>query len=428
PNTNVDSGDTVTVTVRVQETNAGSAIAYEGRIAYTMPTGLSANGTFSSGTCGGIVSNTISSGSAVFDFTTIPDATDCTFTFDVDLNSSAVFGSTINLTSDVTWTSFPGTLTTSQSTFSTVATERTGSTSDPGGALNTYSGTDTEGLTVSDFGLGLSTTGPLGDVRIGDLITYAVTVTIPEGTSGTSITLVDPLPDGLVFVSDANFTASGALTCSVSCSSPTRVVAAGGGQVEYTFGTISNSDTTDATPETITFDVVAAVANVAAVADGTAITNEVQIGSISATSGAVTVREPSMTVGVSLPTGPFDSGDTMTVTVNLAESAATSAAAYDAVVDVTLPTGLANATNFNAGTCPSPASQALGAASANLTFSTIADGTSCSFTFDVTVQDAAVINGMPSVGAALTWTSFPGDLTSTQSTFGTATERTGSTS
>ena len=95
-------------------------------------------------------------------------------------------------------------MTTTQSAFSDVATERTGSTSDPGGNNNDYRASGSCNVTVTAGAMTKSikttnladTTG--SNVAIGEIVTYELVITIPEGTMPAA-KVTDTLPAGLAF-------------------------------------------------------------------------------------------------------------------------------------------------------------------------------------------------------------------------------------
>ncbi|CAN0596515.1 unnamed protein product, partial [Laminaria digitata] len=176
-----------------------------------------------------------------------------------------VFGATLPISGTATWSSFAGPLAASQSTFSSLAVERTGNPADLGGAQNDYVA-NAPAANFSMAPVAFNTSLLSGaTARIGDQVTHRVAVTLPEGTSGGLILQAD-LPSGLVFVQDANLSVSANVTCGGgACLTPTRTVTLSGQRITWDFGALVNNDTNNANAEVLQIDVVSAVANTAAV-------------------------------------------------------------------------------------------------------------------------------------------------------------------
>lgn len=80
-----------------------------------------------------------------------------------------------------------------------LSSERTGDTTNPGGAANTYQTADNSSITVTRPYLQTSTKELIdlngGDLHIGDDVTYRITVANTGNLAGTGITVVDDLPE-----------------------------------------------------------------------------------------------------------------------------------------------------------------------------------------------------------------------------------------
>jgi fimbrial isopeptide formation D2 family protein/uncharacterized repeat protein (TIGR01451 family) len=103
---------------------------------------------------------------------------------------------------------------------------------------------------------------------IGEVLTYTVTVTLPEATAFNA-QLVDTLDAGLAFVDVTNVTSSGALTFAgglptVSTAPANTSVTASGQTITFNLGDIVNSNTDNAAAETFTITYRAVVLNTAA--------------------------------------------------------------------------------------------------------------------------------------------------------------------
>jgi LPXTG-site transpeptidase (sortase) family protein len=264
---------------------------------------------------------------------------------------------------------------------------------------------------------------------IGELVTYQVTLTIPEGTT-LNAGLVDTLDSGLAFVALDSAVLSPALSIS---GSTTPSVSPGGQVVTFGFGTVTNSDTNNATPETITLTYRVVVLNVISNQSGTLLNNSAQFtwggGSASASAPEVAVIEPTINTTKSVLPTTADAGDTVAFTVTLANPAAGSTTAHDVTWSDTVPAGLIYV----------PSSLALGACTASTPL-TLSDadaptltasgglfqpGESCEITFQATVDYTATPGQVVTNTAETRWTSLPGAV-SDRSPYNTdSDERTG---
>jgi fimbrial isopeptide formation D2 family protein/uncharacterized repeat protein (TIGR01451 family) len=271
--------------------------------------------------------------------------------------------------------------------------------------------TDTATVTVRLPGqqktlVGTEVSGPgnnaANQATIGELVTYDVVVTLPEGTT-LSADLLDTLANGLAFVDIVDVqVSSGALTFSTGLSSAgngaanvatlagnTAVSAVGGQagrQVRFTLGDIVNTDTDNSTAETIRirYRVVVLDTNGAAGSAnnqaGATRNNSAQFrwlnnaatlpavaagqssgagGTRTGTATPVTVVEPTLTTtkvvaNLTDGTGPAakvhgDAGDAIRYTITVANPAAGSATAFDVTLSDAVPTTLTGVTIVSAG-------------------------------------------------------------------------------
>ena len=289
-------------------------------------------------------------------------------------------------------------------------------------------------------------------VVIGELATYTVTLTIPEGTT-TGAQLVDTLDAGLAFVDVTNVTASPALSFSggglpgVGASPSNTVIGAGGQTVTFNFGTITNSDRDNDQAETIVITYRAIVLNSVANQSGAQRNNSAAytwagpnaIPPVSATN--VTVIESTLTAAKSVPAGTYDSGDTIEYTIELRHAPGSQTDAYDTVLTDTLPLDpLTGASLILAPSVMSVVDSAgiLGTADFTLTGSDAAGwtlinptpidfppGRTVTLVVRGTLSSAAAPEATITNSAFLRWTSLDGDP-GQRSTYATAsTERTG---
>jgi uncharacterized repeat protein (TIGR01451 family) len=414
-----DAGDTVTITATLK--NAGALTAYEPTYHLTAPSQCASLGTAT--TSGALASATVSQTSTTTDLSvaTIAAGASGTISFTCSIPASVTFGSTVTLPGSVQWTSHVGTPTAVGNNPLTV--ERTGNTSNPGGAVNDYLTPANTALTIRAVDP-TETNSATGNVVVGQLVTFDVTVNIPEGTSSSST--VQQAFTGLAFVSAQGIASSPSVTCGgVACTLPAPTVASGGKSATWAFTNINNTDNNNSTTETITFTVTAAVTNVAAASKGLMVSATLTGGGNTQTTH-LTVAEPSPTFTVTSAPASGDSGDAVTVSVHVQNptSDTLTSAAYDSQVAFTLPTGMAGVT-FPATTCPVTTATASGQ-SVVVAFNSIPVGTDCSFSFVTTLTDAAVVGSTLVGSGTATWSSLAGDVTTSQSTYSSvASERTG---
>ena len=207
------------------------------------------------------------------------------------------------------------------------------------------------------------------NVAIGEIVTYTVTVTVPEGQSA-STQLVDTLDAGLGFADIVSITASsGALTSSAgtfaAIASATTFGAVGAGAVNagrlmtVDFGTLSNSDTNNATAETLTIVYRAAVLNTASNVRGAGRNNSAAwnwtSGSVVDAAPNVIIVEPTLDIVKTMSPASADAGDTVTITLVLQHAASSNANAFEVNLQDILPAGLSyvgGSLLHTAGTAP----------------------------------------------------------------------------
>ena len=148
-------------------------------------------------------------------------------------------GEIIANTSDLTYTSLPG----------TEPEERDGS--DGAGGLNDYVDTDTvDFTTASNFAL--TKTAP-AEATIGETVTYTLELELIEGTT-TGVTVTDTLPDNLDFVSGTVAVTFGTTGTTSGYVDETNSVTTGADTVTINLGDVVIPDSADPDTVTITFD------------------------------------------------------------------------------------------------------------------------------------------------------------------------------
>jgi uncharacterized repeat protein (TIGR01451 family)/fimbrial isopeptide formation D2 family protein len=444
-----DAGDTITFTVTLTHAAVSNADAFDVTLSDLVPAGM----TFGlvTGTSGVAPTVTPSAGGFSATIASFPLGSTTTIQFTATLDPGINPGQVLTNTAASAWTSLPG-APGQQSTFNTVSTERTGSTLDPGGAVNNYtaSGSATvtgraEATAKTIAGTNLpSTTG--NNVAIGEEVQYQVQVVVPEGTSN-GVTLVDTLGPGLAFVGVDSITASPSLSTSVSGGFPGVVagvavtnVGAGpqnaGRQVTFTLGTLTNTDNNNATSETLTFTYTAVVINTAASVRGVTAHNTAvytsSASSVTASAPDVTIVEPTLQVAKTASPTSGDAGDTITYTLTISHGGTSNADAYDVSLSDAIPAGMTyvgGSAAFASGVAPSSLNVAAGTLTATYAHLALAQTSVLTFQATLNATPTPVTPGATITNNVnITWTSLPTAVTTPQSTFNTlSTERTGST-
>jgi len=184
------------------------------------------------------------------------------------------------------------------------------------------------------------------DVTIGEIVTYALKVTLPEGTTP-SLVVVDQVPAGMAYVSATVVTTTaasgGLLAANFNGTLPSPGITGGAGDgddVTLTFGSITVEDDDD--PDTTSFLVLVelrvldVVGNVGLPSSQTVLSNTatftvpdqplVEAGPVD-----VTVVEPRMTIDKSMTPADVDAGGTVTVTLTVGNTGTSTA--FDVVIE-----------------------------------------------------------------------------------------------
>ena len=290
------------------------------------------------------------------------------------------------------------------------------------------------------------TTG--NNVAIGEIVTYQVTITVPEGTSS-GVTLTDILDPGLAFVGCDSVVASSAdLTTSIgpwatACNPPTNPTvgpqptgsvapADQGRRVAFDFGTVTNANRNNGISETVTLTYRAVVLNAPGnnrgVGRNNAATWAWSGGSRGASAPNVVIVEPTLTVQKDASPTTGDAGDTITFTIVVRNLAPSNSDAFNVVLTDIVPTGLTyvpgSFTN-TAGLAPTTISDA-GAPTLTATWDTFALTQTSTFTFQAIVDGTVVPGQTITNTATATWTSLPGGVGLPQSPYNPLScERTG---
>jgi len=237
--------------------------------------------------------------------------------------------------------------------------------------------TDTASVTIDEMGVIKQLVGTeinnasnsSAQVVIGELITYTLTLTVPEGVAS-NVTVTDTLDSGLAFVDVASVTVSSGLTVATPIGTgpnPANVTVTNSGQtVFFSMGTITNTDTNNAVTETVQIAYRAVTLNVVGNQSGTQLNNLAQLNyglttttSFTTSTPNVTVIEPDITLAKDVTPVTLDAGDVATFTIAITGGLTTDA--FDVTITDTFPVtvltptlvsvtdtaGLVTAANFN---------------------------------------------------------------------------------
>jgi uncharacterized repeat protein (TIGR01451 family)/fimbrial isopeptide formation D2 family protein len=286
--------------------------------------------------------------------------------------------------------------------------------------------TDTATVTVAEPTLA-KTTAATG-ATIGDVFSYTLTLTIPEGTSN-SVTLHDILDPGLAFVdlsASASITPSAGLTTSAAGGFTgvlnNASVTGSGSVLDLNFGTVTNSDTTDGTAETIviTYDVV--VLNSTDSNRGDSKNNNARLryvrdgGNHDSTAQApnVAIEEPNVQITKSIITSsPFDAGDAVTYEWHVSNPAGANVSdAFDVFLTDTLhadTTYVAGSLAVSSGcTSAAPVLDDTAAPTLTASWSSLTAGEDCRIRYQVTLDSTVQAGSTLPNTVDITWTGLPG--------------------
>jgi fimbrial isopeptide formation D2 family protein/uncharacterized repeat protein (TIGR01451 family) len=334
-------------------------LVYHGNPAVTVGSGVGANNTIGAPFITGNGSTTPQlltwspgRGNADID---IPEGTAVTISYDVRVLDSVLANQELTNRVVAQWTGLDG----------ASVHERTGA--DGSGGLNDYV-TDAVTATVTTPDLAATiakqrssdTFGPGDDsVRIGDLVEYTLTITMPEGTLG-NLVLADTLPQGLQFAGIASINGSAGpsyaavapfahAAISAAQVAVTGDPASGATVVTWTLGDVSNQPNDGASNDFVIVYRARVMNNVFAHTDlnqplsnAVVMTYATATGSVSqADEATITVLQPQLTVAKSSNPASGSSvadGTPVTYTVDIHNSG--TSPAYDVVLQDILPSGL----------------------------------------------------------------------------------------
>ena len=268
--------------------------------------------------------------------------------------TNVLSGQRITNTAFLNWSSLPGpngtisnpTGTATPGTPGSPTGERTGA-----GGFNTYL-TNTVVANTLDTPLIRKLAITPTQYRIGDVITYTLLITLPEGVTQNLI-VTDALPSGLQYVAGSGtlITSGTPLSATYSGSVAAPIISVAGSNIRFNFGPVTTTADDTANNNTFAITLQALVQNVGANTAGGTKANGSALGYVNPQTGTVnvigntinvTVIEPNLllTKIVIAPRTPVGVGDVLTYVLTLANLGTNLAPAFDINLTDTLPSGI----------------------------------------------------------------------------------------
>ncbi len=388
--TQADAGDTVQISIVVN--NTGTGVAHD--VVITDAVNLAKFGSITAVTTPAGFTFNNAAGTVTFTGGSIAAGSSATFIFSVVLGNGVNPSETLNNTATATATSQPG----------VVPGER---------SFGPVQDTDTLNVPAI-FTLVKGLQSPVGGaVQIGDIVTYSVNVTLLEGTTN-NITLTDLLPAGMSYIAGSAVVvnANGMTVNGFNAGAVGQTLTLTSTSVVNP-GNVDNAATTDSDTFTITYQAV--VNDVAGNVRGTLLANSLTGGGDGVPPGNpppvnVTVTEPALTIAKLANDTTPDLGQVIRFTLTIQNpNIANGATAYDLLVRDALPAGLTNLTNITVvgATVDSNTSTS---SLLDLKLSDLAMGATATIQFDATVGTAAALVGTNiDNNARLYWDTQPGE-------------------
>ncbi len=362
PNSGVQAGDTVTYTLTISNAAGANVVAaYDVAVNDVLPTQLQLNlpivsavaaggaSAFTSTSAGNTISGTID---------VIPPGGSVTITYSATVLVAVAPGSSIINAVNAGWSSLPGLGTGGNGTGSTTPCPAPQATTPPGNATceRLFAGSANAPIGVTPVTLGKAVTGSsLGytagnDLAIGEIATFRITATIPEGTAP-QVVITDELPNLMTVVGTPTVVSTGS---GMTIGNPTGAPVVSGANnhiVTFNFGSVINPVGNNApTPQTIVVEVQGRLLDDAAQSNvnGETLTNRASVNFGSGTDGTATadvdVVEPLLSINKSSPITSGQAGDTVnfTVTVQHLPTSAMEARTVQIIDTLPTPAGLNN--------------------------------------------------------------------------------------
>lgn len=420
----VQAGDTIQFRITVTHTANSLATAHDIILADTLPTVNTSFGSIigASTTCIGANGNFVS---PVITFT-VPTLTlaagSCDIVYSVVIGTDVEPSSTYTNTVAGTYSTQPG----------TPPDDRTS----PIGTDTAQFRTPAPTIVKSTFSTSHSDTGVGSDadqdLTIGEVVTYHLTVTFPEGTTE-NVRISDDLPSvgvSFEYISSQIVSIGTGMTLGTGAVGTAGTFA--GNTVTWTPGTVTNPP---AGGNTVVFEVVARVddlvANVGLVTgQDLNVVNTARViyedrNNVDQTrtdTVTVDIVEPQLALTKTRVTvaPTFEAGDSVQYTITVNHTAQSTANAYDILVTDLLPTNLTAFASLDGGTCTVSNTNTVTAGQVIFTVAQLNQPGNCTITYTVTLGNDIEPNTTYTNSATATYTSLPGapadDRTSTTNT------------
>lgn len=444
-----DAGDMVTYDLFVRQTGSNLSDAFEVSLLDTLP----ANVTYVGGSLN-VASGSCSTGGApVFanpaanelttnwvQFTT---ADLCHIQYSVILGQGILSGTSLQNDVAVEWSSLSGTHDVTKSDYNANSCERT-SVNNAGncGANNDYDAASQANIQIGNVAIAKSlvaTSLPVitgdamhdageADLAIGETATFRLVVTLPEGTSD-FITITDNLPSaasGVMEYVSSNIISIGTnLKDSGGVAQLTGVTPAisgvgSGTVVEWVFGQVVNigNDNVVNDDDRIIIEITGIIRDNALNNDGSDLTNNSVVlfgAGLTGTSNVnIDIVEPELQILKNSVTTTADAGDVVTYSMVISHTGASTQEAFDITMIDVVPVGMTYVANTIAtsGTCnltSLPDDTAPGGAGLSVVLDNIPLASSCTVTFDATLDNNVNPGQQITNNASLVWDSLPAD-------------------
>ncbi len=346
---NVDANDAVTVTMNIAHTSSSGATAYDIAFSDSFPNGVTyvpGSLHWVSGTAPAQLTD--KTGVIQATFGSLPKGSTAVLQYKVIVNNDVQAGMPVDTTSKISWTSLAGTPGQIAST-NPLTVERTGNTSDVGGAANSYLITTDSNITIAPVKVAMSLISTTlqhavaNQLTIGERATYQIVLTIPEGVTPLDLSIPQLtnngtfLPESLTLVSVGKSLIAPSLVAG-------KTLLASNGQLDWNLGTVTNvPDNKVTTGDTIVFQLTGSIPNVSNNVAGAnpVVTAKASYpyGAASATS-PITVVEPQLTIVQNLSRTNVDAGDVLNSTLVISHSAGNSQVAFTLDLDSLVSPGL----------------------------------------------------------------------------------------
>ena len=438
-----DAGDTINYTVTLTAAGgANNSTAFDLAMSDVLPAAVvlkvGSVATATSGTVG-LITNASAANTVSLTVASMAPGSVVTITYSGVLQPSVAPGTNVNNTATATWTSLPGASgTTGNPTTSNTpgaagsdTGERTGSGSP---TQNDHTASDGATVAISQVQLAKAVfatsdaasgsaqfDGAQPDVLIGEVVTYRVTATLPEGSTP-QVVISDTLPytNGVMqLVSASVISVGGNLSPTTASPVPTisdaQLADGIDDTVSFDFGATTNTaDGVSDGNDQIVVEIVALLRDLPANTNGDALTNTalVQFGpGLNASANAIIdVVEPQLQIAKTGDVSSGDAGDTVLFTLLVSHASGSRADALDAVLSDVIPANMSyvgGSLVHTGGVAPTSFAEAAGTITA--VWDSLPLGQTSTLQFSVTLDNTVVPGTTETNTADVDWTSLTAD-------------------